>query len=347
MILNVKVKTIILLALFLSLMNCSWAQKTFPRSEGDLPEWVNNPHRLYPEDQYIVGVGSGDTRQAAEDDAAGAIARVFKSDINVDRTLLENYLDENKGGQYQSSSSSEMLQRTNVKSKMRLKNVKFDKSYFSADEGVYYVLAYLDRRETALLYKKDILQNQKKLADYYQNFKDETNKLHKFAYINRALALSNLNRLLNEKYQILTGGGHVPATIDQSLLVKDRNNLLDHITVNLVPENSASPQIEDYLKEMIGRIGFKISDQPGDFTIKYSFLVKPTQLHRKRIVALNWKLTLDVIDNINQYSLKTINIQKRTAGISKEEARARIFRAAQKALKVKFLRQFNQYLAKI
>jgi len=333
---------LIFLSASLLLLNCTYAQKSARSAKDKMPEWVNNPHELYPEDQYIVGVGSGDTRQAAEDDALGNIARVFKSKIKVDRTLIENYLEDEKSGDI--SGSTQITQRSRVSTKMQLKNAKIDKSYFSPSEGVYYVLAYLDRRETANLYRKDILQNQDKISEYYQKFKQEKNKLHKFAYINKAVALSDMNALLNEKYQILTKGGHVPPEIERSTLIKERNDLLDKITVNFQAIGNPPQEIRDYLQEVIGKVGFKTVEGPADFTIKYSFDINKSNLRRKNIVAFNWKLTVDVLDNINHYSLKTFNIAQRTAAISKGEARARIMRNAKKALNKKFLRLFTQYL---
>ncbi len=332
----------IFLSISLMLLNCTYAQKSAHAAKDQMPSWVNNPHELYPEDEYIVGVGSGDTRQAAEDDAVGNIARVFKSKIKVDRTLIENYLEDEKSGDI--SGSTQTMQRSRVSTKMQLKNVKIDKSYFSPTDGVYYVLAYLDRRETAGLYRKDILQNQDKISEYYQHFKQEKNKLHKFAYINKAVALSDMNALLNEKFQILTKGGHVPAELERSTLVKERNDLLDKITVNFQPVGNPPQEILDYLHEVIGKVGFKTVQGAADFTIKYSFDLQKSNLQRKNIVAFNWKLTVDVLDNVNHFSLKTFNIAQRAAAISKGEARSRIMRNAKKALNKKFFRLFTQYL---
>ena len=41
---------------------------------GNRPEWVDNPKLAYPENLYLVAVGEGDTRQAAENSAAKSSA---------------------------------------------------------------------------------------------------------------------------------------------------------------------------------------------------------------------------------------------------------------------------------
>lgn len=334
--------------LFLTILvsHCASAQKSAVPKSDQLPDWVTNPMKYYPEDEYIVGVGSGDTRQAAEDDAVGNIARVFQSKINVDRTLIENYLEtEGKNGEL--TASTRMFQRTNVSTRTKLKNIKIDKTYFSSSEGLYYVLAYLNRRETASLYQKDILKNQDKIDEYIQHFRDEPNKLRKYAYITKAIALSEINALINEQYQILTRGGNVTERITKATLVKMRNDLLDRITVNIEPQGNAPQEIEQYLREVIAKTGFKISDRKGDFTIKYAFDIRKSNLKRRRVVAYNWKITVDVYDNLNNVALNTFNVTQRTVAISKEEARAKAMRNAQKALNKKFLKFFMAYISKV
>ena len=60
-----RLTKIIFFALLFFLSNCSFAQKTVQLEKGAMPDWVNNPYSAYPEQQYIVGVGSGDTRKDA------------------------------------------------------------------------------------------------------------------------------------------------------------------------------------------------------------------------------------------------------------------------------------------
>ena len=141
----------------LSLVSCASAPpKSNVSTSTDLPEWINNPNSIYPDSRFIVGVGSGDTRQAAEKDAVGNIAKVFQSAITVDQTLIENYLEVEGTDNNSASFSSQMLNRTSVSSQQELKNIKIDKVHFSSTDGLYYVLAYLDRAETAMLYEQDL-----------------------------------------------------------------------------------------------------------------------------------------------------------------------------------------------
>ena len=82
---------IILILMLVQFWQCSYAQKSIKVQKGkEKPEWVNNPYAFYSERQYFVGVGNGDTRDAAEKNAIGQIAKIFKTDIQVDETLIES-----------------------------------------------------------------------------------------------------------------------------------------------------------------------------------------------------------------------------------------------------------------
>ena len=82
----------------------------------------------------------------------------------------------------------------------------------------------------------------------------------------------------------------------------------------------------------------------GDFSMNYSLNIEPTDINRENVVAYNWKLTIEVKDNINNYSLKSFNQSKRSTAISEGEAKSRIMRTVQTELNNKFYKDFQSYL---
>lgn len=313
---------------------------------GDIPDWVNNPHKAYPEAQYIVGVGSSDTRNGAEKNAIGNIAKVFQAVINVDETLIENYLESEREGKTDFSFSSQMLNRTSIGSQQELKNIKIDKVHFSSKDGLYYSLAYLDRAETAVLYKQDIKNNDQKITEYFDNYKKSTNKLNQYAYLNRCRTITAVNDLLRNQFQIITRGQEqIPVSIPISEIDREMKQLLDRISVALLAEENTPSAVGDYLNEVIGKFGFKIVTTGADFTINYGLSMNPTELNRENVVAYNWKLTVGVQDNVNNFALKSFNMDKRTTAISEGEVQSRIMRTVQSVLQKDFYKNFQEYLS--
>lgn len=341
-----KVFVFFVILQLLSLISCASAPpKSNVTTTSEYPEWINNPTSLYPDSRYIVGVGSGDTRQAAENDAVGNIAKVFQSAINVDQTVIENYLEVEENNQSSASFSSRMLNRTSVTSQQDLKNIKIDKVHFSSKDGLYYVLAYLNRAETALLYEQDIKTNDGKIVEYYSNYKGTQNKLNKYGNLSKCKTITVINDVLRNQYQVLTKGqAQVPVSVPISEIDKSMTELLNTITVALYPGKDTVSEVGDYLKEVVGKIGFKMVNTQGDFSMNYNLDVEPTDISRDNLVAYNWKLTIEVRDNVNNYSLKSFNHSKRSAAISEGEAKARIMRTVQNQLNNQFYKEFISYI---
>lgn len=344
-----KVIVFFIILQFLCLISCASAPpKSKITTTSEFPDWINNPNSIYPDSRYIVGVGSGDTRQAAEKDAVGNIAKVFQSAITVDQTVIENYLETEENDQSSSSFSSQMLNRTSVTSQQDLKNIKIDKVHFSSKDGLYYVLAYLKRAETALLYEQDIKSNDSKIVEYFENYKSSQNKLNKYGNLSKCKTITAINDVLRSQYQVLTKGqAQVPVSISLSEIDKSMADLLNKITVSLHPDTDTAPEVGDYLKEVIGKIGFKMVNMQGDFSVNYSLSIEPTDINRDNLVAYNWKLTIDVKDNVNKYSLKSFNHNKRSAAVSEGEVNARIMRTVNTQLNTKFYKEFMAYLSSL
>ncbi|RLD15716.1 hypothetical protein DRI50_03585 [candidate division KSB1 bacterium] len=336
---------IFIILLSLQLTHCIYAQKGASLEKGTkLPVWVNAPYDVFPQSQYIVGVGSGDTREAAEKNAVSEIAKVFQSNIQVDETLIESALEHTKGNRTELTTNSQMYNQTQITSNLELKNIKVERVFFSEKEGMYYALAVLNRAETAQLYRKDFNENDQLLQKYFRQAEQESNKLHKLSDLNKSYALFEVNRLINEKYKVLTGGQSLQPSVSENQLKQALRKAREAIAIQLQAAPGTPKEVGDYLKELIGNLGFKISDKPADFVLRYQLERKPTNLNRPGIVAFNWQLTVQLSDRINNVTLKTFTVSKRTAAISEGEANARILRTVKMQLQNRFYRQFLDYL---
>lgn len=331
-----------LLIFTLLLFQCTYSSQKKETSSGDqLPNWVHHPHDSYPQSMYLVGIGTGDTRTAAENNAIGAISKIFQAKVDVDETLLEEYLEDKEGISF----TSQMLNKTRIGSDQQLKNITIEKSFFYEKEGLYYVLAYLDRLETEELYQSDIENNNQRSLEYFNSYQNADNKLSRYAYLQKAINLQQVNRVLDAQYQIINVSGEtIEPPIPMSELLQERRELLNQIIVNVNVTGEYQQEIKDYINSVIGRIGFKMNDSQPDFKITGSLDLRPTHLNRDDVTGYNWKLTLDVYDTVNQYGLNTFSLKNRTLGISKDQAIAKMMNTIESNLNKEFYQQFTQYL---
>ena len=164
------IRSLLFLVLTSQLIFCSHSNIKVRQagSNDETPIWIDNPYKSYPRDLYFSGVSTGDTRESAENNAMGSIAKIFKSNIKVDQTVVENFYETETTFESQSS----LNRRTSVGSDLELKNIKIVDTWFSSGEGLYYARAILDREETAAVYRREIEENDVKISENYENYKN-------------------------------------------------------------------------------------------------------------------------------------------------------------------------------
>jgi hypothetical protein len=138
----------------------------------------------------------------------------------------------------------------------------------------------------------------------------------------------------------------IPETVSEDELNKELNQVKGQITAGLEPGADCPPAVTDYMKEFIGKIGFPMKEGQTDFSFKYDLDMQPAQMNRDDVVGFNWKLTIEIVDNINNSSMNAFNIDKRTLGISEEQAEAKIMRTVQDEIVDNLYQQFVQYISK-
>ncbi len=322
---------------------CSPSAKAVKQSD-EKPEWIDNPYKHFPKSMYLVGVGTGDTREAAENNAFGSIAKIFRSKIQVQQSVYEQFLETDE----EFTSTSQLKRRTNVGASEELKNIRTEQTYFSPSEGLYYALAVLDRSETEAMYEEELQDNEQKIGELYNLYKKSNNKIHQYTYLAKALALDEQNQAIEQKLDIIAVQKfqREPAVSSRTLHEAMRS-LLDRITVQLRAEEGTAAELQDYMREMIGKLGFKMVNANADFIFNYSLSLKPANLQREDVTGFNWKLTVVVKDNIKGYTLKAFNVEKRTLGISVEQARAKVLRSVRKECTDNLYKQFVAYLTSL
>jgi len=337
-------KTVYFLISVIIILGCMPVQKIAASPEGKRPSWIDNPSKLYPDNEYLTGIGSGSTRKEAENDAFASLAKIFSVEIKVNQSTINRYLEEDVNGENKSTFSSLLSGRTSARSNQKIKNIKIERTFFSDNEGIYYVLAVLNRAETAALYRDEMRRNSNKIDTYYQRYQESGKKLQKLNFLNKTISLTQVNLLLSEQYHIISMRKGWTPTVSESELNAQRLELLDKISVSIIPEAKAVPEITSYLKEAISEIGFKVKEGPADFTVKYNFSADKSSLLRKNAAVLNWHLNINLRDNLNNKAIDAFNTNKRSVGISAQAAQLKMMRSVRKVVLTDFKKKFNKYL---
>ncbi|RKY48757.1 MAG: hypothetical protein DRP86_06150 [Candidatus Neomarinimicrobiota bacterium] len=340
---KIYVTTLIILTT-LMLVSCAGSKGT-SGSKGK-PIWVDNPAAAYPEKDYLAARGAGDTRQAAEDNASGNLARIFKSEISVDQTTRERYSAFTKlGGSMDETLQTDMDQIVKVLAGETLFNVKFSETY-TDEMGRVHVLAYLDRKETADIYRDKINANYEKIEFLLKDAESASNPVDRYALLNAAHAISTINQAMLEQLNFIHPASHSMLTaqydaINHNSISKKRAEAAKALTfsVNISGDDG---RVASMTSETISRMGFPLVSNNAVVRIVGAISYEDVDLQRENMEFVGWNLNLKVTGPDGSVFVE-LDAKGREGGMSKEAAKRIALREIEKNVGKKLEKQLTEY----
>jgi len=307
---------------------------------GSRPSWMENPHRKYPMKYYIAAVGEGDSLSDAQSVAAGNLAKIFKTEIDVEEHLDERYFeligDKNS---YQEKTKFDRHVRINLS--MNLVNIQYAESY-KDNTGRIYALAFINRSKTAAIYKTRLAENDERTSAFVKLAESSVPSV-RYAAISAAESVSRGSQLLLEQLDIIAPS--VKKSIFMSYkhddLVRQLTEAAEMVHFNISIDNDEEGKIRGALESLITDMGFVINRQ-SEFKIKGSLTFEDTDLKRENITFIRYKAKLDLID-IGGRTVVSVSKKGREGHISEKEARARCIRTIESMVNHDFKIKIQNY----
>ncbi len=299
----------------------------------------DNLKKEYPESRFLSAIGQGDNLREAEKNAIAKLSNIFQSKINVNQTLSENYSefsdDDNSTIEYK----SKLNKRINLSSKQELINVKTGKHY-TDENGKVYVVAYINRLETAFIYEERIQNNDNTIQTLVNQSKQVNKKIIKYASFNKAVKLINENIELIKQLSIIS-----PNTVSfedeldkYNLIKREKGKLANSIIFSFDNNNN---EITNTLIELLTSEGFKIGNN-GDYKIYSTINYEKVDLGRSE-VFYTWESDIKLKD-IKGDTIFSYRQSGREGGKTESSALARMKYAMNQDTAKKFIVKFEEYL---
>jgi len=313
---------IILPTLLLSLAGCK------SLIGGGTPDWVANPKSTYPESQYLVAVGEGDTRRAAENAAAANLARIFEAHIESDERLLDYSRETGKSFERTTDFTADI----NILSSQTLYNIQHAEAW-QDDKGRVHAVAYLDRRETAAIYRDKIDEQTTSVNFLLANARETEDLLKKYATLRAAVRHAAEAKYLLQQLKIIHPRSVPGATPDytENKLRKALAETAKQIRVQIKVDGDDARRIATVLEEQITRYGFVVGT-PAVLEIVGSVSVDDTGQRTADLVFVRYTLALQIRE-ADGTVLVSLSEKGREGHVSLSEARVRSFRTLENAIK--------------
>lgn len=305
----------------------------------NLPEWINNPSSIYPDINYLVAIGEGDTRKAAENNALSNLSLIFKSDIKVDNTQLDKY-DEFFGDKESFQHHSNVTKKVNISGGQTLYNVKFGNT-FTSNTGRVYIIAYIDRMETAEIYNEKISNNSSKVQYFLDIANKSDDALSKYAAFNAAYLYAIENEKLKAQLKIISPDfGNLKTNYNFDEINVATKDAAKKVSFNVSIENDTDEKIEFLIKDLVNNKGFVLNSNPL-LVINGKVDYEKLDLRRNE-KFINWTLFLNVL-NINNETLLTCSYKGREGSVSYDAALSRCINEISKKIKNDFNNRLTEF----
>lgn len=329
----------VLLALVL-LGGCATAS-----TANGLPGWVQNPGSKYPDALYLTAVGSGSSMEAAKRKAMSSLSSIFSVDVKLDRRILEVYAEEKKGEKTGIEHSVNLITESVLKSENELINTRIGETYFDEKTGTFYVLAYINRAETELIYREEIKKNDKLMLNYYDAYAKEEDKLDKLVYLKKAVQIASIGQGLRQMHRIISQMDDTPnMPIPMEQLRMELQELASKIKVDISIKGEFVEEVSSYLREVVVESGLSPGGENADMRFEASVKLVPLEFPRKE-KFVKWNLIIDVENILRGTTMDTYTREGREGHVSAVAARNRALRSIKDVIKNDFYLKFNRFLS--
>lgn len=304
-------------ALLLLLSACSTKKE-------NIPLWLLLPQEEYPAERFLVAIGEGDTRRAAENSATAGLARIFKSEIEAAETLSETAIEQNG----KLDRFSELRSEIEIATDQKLLNVQFGKAYTDTRSRVY-VAAFLPRAETAEIYRGKILEQARQIVFLIQQSDASADPLHAYAFRRAAVRKALENDLLIDQLDIIHPQARENLSLyyDPQTLYAEAAKAARDVTFAVDTDGPGCKALEETLTSM----GFKKTFWKPILRFSCSSSFEKTDIRRGPLVFMRYRADVKM-QNANEHLLLSFSDASREGHISFEEARARAERSLRRSL---------------
>ncbi|MDC7235493.1 MAG: LPP20 family lipoprotein [Spirochaetales bacterium] len=335
----------ILLAVLLPLfvMSCASSGSSAERSGGKKPSWVDDKHSQYPNEKYLVEIGEGNSLKSAKQDGQASLARIFRTTIIVDSTVSTRYEDLSDGETILESRMNTTADESITQlSDETLINVHFAESWTS-DMGKVYVIAYIDRMETANIYRQRIDQDGMTTDSFIRKSARQSDLLRRYGFLDAAMVLDQKIQSMREQLEIIYQpfARAVMLPYDPAELRSRYADTAEQMQFSVSIEGDRDGKVASVVSQVLTDRGFTISSNGSSLSVTGRVQMEEVTLDNK-YENLRWTLFLEMRNEAGDIVV-SMDEKKRESAISLQEAESRAYRSMEEVMNKTFLRGLEDY----
>ncbi len=298
------------------------------------PDWTKGRSARYPEGLYLVGVGSGASRERAEELALASLAKIFQAEVSQKTTEWEKYLQTESRGKSHVEQKKAIEQITKVSTDKVLEGAEIVER--GEEEGIFYALAVIDRLQSTASLTGRIKELDEKIRQALDRARFSGNKLERIKHYRRALEAYPLRDAYQSDLRIVNikGEGIAPPISADAVLSEYKTWLAKHFLVNVQITGPQGDQVEKGIIDSLAREGFVVVAGEGgnmealsvDLLIQGDVRLSQMELPGQPFQYVRWCFDLELLEKESNRIVGIVVRSGREGHLSLEEAEARALR---------------------
>lgn len=309
-----------------------------------IPDWVSSPATVYPENEYIVEVGSGSSQKEADNKAIEGLAAIFNRNV-LSKTDSSLAYRESAGSVDKTKSINQhVLVSTSIKD---LVGVEIKERWKSKD-GTFYALAVLNRQKAIHIYSEKATLCVSAIVESLNIPDDEKGTFHEYFRYVSASSKANEMSLYNAYLSVLQPESALVIEEDYSpdkLKLKASSIAKNILVAVKIGGNWTDARLKSIFEKVFSSRGFTIAKADGaryvlDVELE---LGEESKLSDNRLM-IRYSLTSQLLDSVTGDSFLPFVINDKAVQFSSEAVKNQIFKNLKTKVEKDFDTLFNKYM---
>ncbi|HET6371100.1 MAG TPA: LPP20 family lipoprotein, partial [Nitrospiria bacterium] len=230
---------------------------SLPRAAEKRPAWIDGEASFYSEQEYLTGVGYGNSRKDAEDQAYAAIAKIFRAQVQAQTREAEEFRQGEGQGKVDVQRTIDIGQIIEVSTQKALENVRIAEHWEEPTTHVHYALATLSRAQATSSLTEKIDGLDRSIREALQQADASSEPLPHLRALRRAKNALLLREVYNTDLRIVhrSGKGIDPPVSSSALQEKIDRFMSENLRLSVTASGPEAGPIQTALTVGLTRQG--------------------------------------------------------------------------------------------
>ena len=305
------------------------------------PEWVDGKSVEYPADQYLTGVGQGDSRAVASDQAYAAVSRIFQAQVEAQAKDWESYIVLERREMSNTERTLTIDNLTKVSTDKVLENVRITDAWYDAKTGVHYALALMNRAQAEASLMERISVLDRTIAADVTEARQTDDKLAKVRALRRSVGNVMVREAYNADLRVIRSSGRgIPSPYQVNELSGELEQFLArNLALDVQVSGDHAELIQLALTDGLIRKGFRVTNGvEREYIVKPELFVRgavrlfPVDMRDPQFKYARWCGDFDVVDAVSQRVVGVVARGGKEGHVTDQEAAAKALRVMQREI---------------